>query len=77
MPITHPFVSAVPDGPTATEVRPTNWNANHLFIAESADPGSPVQGQVWVVLSGTSPTRVAALKIYDGGLIKTIASVTY
>ena len=28
MPITHQFVSAVADGSTATDVRPSNWNAD-------------------------------------------------
>jgi hypothetical protein len=36
-----------------------------------------VQGQVWVVVSGVTPTRIAALKIYDGGSTRTIASITY
>lgn len=27
--ITHPFVSAIPDGADATVVRPSNWNASH------------------------------------------------
>lgn len=29
---THPFVSAKADGPDATLVRPSNWNANHTHI---------------------------------------------
>lgn len=27
--VTHPFVSGIADGPDATQVRPSNWNANH------------------------------------------------
>ena len=30
MPITHAFVSAVTDGSTTTEIRPSNWNAGHI-----------------------------------------------
>ena len=29
---THPFVSAKADGPDATLVRPSNWNANHTHV---------------------------------------------
>jgi hypothetical protein len=29
--ITHPFVSAVADGPNAAKVRPSNWNATHSY----------------------------------------------
>lgn len=30
--ITHPFVSPKADGPDATLVRPSNWNANHTSV---------------------------------------------
>lgn len=30
MPITHSFISAKSDGGDATEVRPSDWNANHV-----------------------------------------------
>jgi len=77
MPITHEFVNPTADGPDTTITRPTDWNANHKWIAETADPVSPVDKQVWVVVSGTSPVRVAAIKIRDAGVTYTIASITY
>jgi hypothetical protein len=77
MSITHTFVSGIADLADPSEVRPTNWNAAHTWMADTADPVSPSQGQIWIVLSGTSPSRVAALKVYDGGVTKVIASITY
>ena len=29
--VTHPFVSAIPDGGDATLVQPSNWNAGHTL----------------------------------------------
>jgi len=41
-------------------------------------PGlSPANGDWWVECTGTSPARVCALKVYDGGAARTIASFTY
>lgn len=77
MEITHPFVSLVADDGDGGTVSPSNWNADHTILALAADPGAPVDGQVWIVVSGTTPTRIAALKIYDGGTTRTIASITY
>jgi hypothetical protein len=77
MQITHPFVSPVSDAGDPTIVGPDEWNDDHVLVALTSDPGSPVQGQVWVVVSGVTPTRIAALKIYDGGSTRTIASITY
>ncbi|KKN05572.1 hypothetical protein LCGC14_1086070 [marine sediment metagenome] len=34
MPITHPFVSGKADGGDATEVRASNWNADHAGFAQ-------------------------------------------
>ncbi len=76
MDITHDFVCAVPDL-AGSFVKPSDWNDPHVILALTADPGAPVEGQIWVVVSGTTPTRVAALKIYDGATTRTIASITY
>lgn len=76
MPITHAFVSGVADGADATLVRPSDQNADHKWLAETADPVSPVQNQVWVLITGTSPTRVASIKIRDAGVTHVIASIT-
>jgi hypothetical protein len=77
MEITHEFVSVVADGVNTSLVRPSDWNEDHVIMALAADPGSPVEGQIWVVASGTSPSRVIALKMYDDGATRTIASITY
>lgn len=37
--ITHPFVSAIPDGADATLVRPSNWNATHTAALSGAISG--------------------------------------
>ena len=39
-------------------------------------PSSPADGNWWVEASGTSPSRLLALKVKDGGVVYTIASVT-
>lgn len=77
MKITHTFQSSVPDAADASQVRPSNWNALHKLLADTSTPAGLVEGQLWVEVTGTSPTRVAALKIRDGGVDRTIASITY
>lgn len=77
MSITHEFVSSVPDGTNTNLARPSNWNAPHVLRAETADPVSPAQGEWWILLTGTTPSRVAAIKVHDGGVTYTIASITY
>lgn len=43
-----------------------------------ATPGAPLSnGEWWVDCSGTSPSRVCAVKVRDGGATHTIASVTF
>lgn len=34
--LTHAFVSSIPDGPDATQVRPSNWNAEHVLSMDTA-----------------------------------------
>lgn len=43
---------------------------------ETATP-TPMEGQWWVEVVGTTPNRVAAIKVRDGGVTRTIASLTY
>lgn len=67
-----------------------NWGssvANELVIGTAgvpmrnrtslATPASAANGDWWVDCSGTSPSRVCAIKVQDGGATRTIASVTY
>ena len=44
--ITHQFVSALPDDPDATLVRPSNWNDTHTFALTGPDVGLPVGGDI-------------------------------
>ncbi len=48
-----------------------------VLMAVSVDPVAPADGECWLFLAGVSPTRVAALKINDGGVTRTIASITF
>lgn len=50
---------------------PLRWKSN------LATPGSLADGDAWIEATGTSPSRVAAIKLRDGGVTRTIASVTY
>lgn len=50
---------------------------NTLFRSALGAPTSPTDGYWWVEVVGTSPTRIAAIKVRDGGATRTIASVTY
>lgn len=47
------------------------------YGAYQAAPSSPENGQAWVECVGTSPSRVCATKVQDGGATRTIASITY
>lgn len=44
--ITHQFVSALPDDPDTTLVRPSNWNDTHTFNLTGPDVGLPVGGNI-------------------------------
>jgi hypothetical protein len=57
--VTHPFVSALPDGPDTTVVRPSNWNATHS-----------ISGVLDVVNGGTgttTPSLVAGTNVTISG----------
>lgn len=47
-----------------------------LLFGTMAAPASPSNGEVWVEASGTSPSRVLALKVRDGGTTYTLLSIT-
>jgi hypothetical protein len=42
----------------------------------SADPVSPADGTWWAVTEGTSPTQTISIKVRDGGVTVTVASIT-
>lgn len=45
-------------------------------VVLSADPASPVDGQWWMVATGTTPTRTVAIKFREGGVTYTFHSIT-
>lgn len=47
------------------------------LFSDLGTPTNPAQGQAWDECVGNSPARVCAHKIYDGGAVRTIGSVTY
>jgi hypothetical protein len=44
MSIKHTFVSAIPDGPDATQVRPSNWNEDHTIDGDVDFNGNRATG---------------------------------
>src|SRR4030043_649388 len=64
MPIAHVFVSAKADGPDATLVRPSDWNADH-----SGDAGHTVQDETTPLAQRTNLRfRGTGIKAYDAGV---------
>lgn len=55
---------------------PLTTGAAFGVSALAADPGSPVDGDVWIRASGVSPARDLELRIRDGGVSYTIAAIT-
>lgn len=71
MPITHPFVSAKADGPDATLVRPSNWNADHIIGEVDASVSDARTATVNRPLIGTAQTSgVPAADIGVGILLR-------
>jgi len=52
-------------------------NTTLRLVTSLSPPSSPGNNQWWVETTGTSPTRTTAIKLIDGGVTRTIASVTY
>lgn len=79
MSLKHKFVSPVADGAETDKVQPQrDWNAPHVFSVLTADPASPTGGDLWLVGTGATPTRLLELKFCDplDGAIVTLFSVT-
>jgi len=47
------------------------------FSNGNAAPGTPSNNQLWVICTGTSPSRVCSFVVQDGGSARTLASITY
>jgi hypothetical protein len=75
----------VPAGGTAGQVlastgSSSGWSGRPVLegvLFPYTAPSAPADGTVWVEVGGTSPTRVATLKFQDGGVTRTLFSVTY
>lgn len=46
------------------------------ILFNQPEPSSPVDGMLWLSRSGTSPSRVIALKVQDGGVTYTLFEIT-
>jgi hypothetical protein len=72
--VTHPFVSAIPDGADTTLVRPSNWNATHSIsgILDVANGGTgtatpAIVAGTNVTVTGTWPNQTIASTGGSGG----------
>lgn len=52
------------------------WLSGGGLFVLAADPVSPINGQVWLTASGTSPSRTIALKVRDQGVTQEIIAIT-
>ena len=44
---------------------------------KTSDPSTPAEGDIWLHVTGTSPSRVLTLRVYEDGGAQDLASVTY
>ena len=67
--ITHAFVSGLSDGPDATLVRPSNWNATHVLNLTLSDlpRTGALNGQAIVFNTGTNLWEPATISATPGG----------
>lgn len=63
--------------PTGDELRLGDGGQTLRMSSGLAAPLSLANGDWWVEVVGTSPSRVAAIKVQDGGTTRTIASLTF
>lgn len=63
-------IAAAADGSDATKIQPTQMNP-------MTEPLVPEQDDIWFDISGTTPTRTIAVKVYDDGAWRTVMSITY
>lgn len=63
-------IASVSDDGNPAKIQPSEINL-------LTEPDVPEQDHLWLDISGTSPTRVYALKIFDNGAWVTLFEVTY
>ena len=77
MTLKHAMVSAVPDGADATQVQPSNWNADHvidtngLVFPSGANPPAPASGSM-ALFAKTQAGRIVPAFMGNSGLYTTI-----
>jgi len=80
MPITHAFVSAIPDGLDDTVVRPSDWNANHtgltsMFVTRETPTGA-VNGVNTIFTLANTPVA-GSEHVYRNGVLQEPGGVEY
>ena len=70
-------VQDIGDRDQATNVLTLGTTGGPTRVATDLTTPTLTDGCWWVEVSGTSPSRTASLKVRDGGVTRTIASVTY
>lgn len=73
MPITHPFVSGIPDEADSTLVRPSNWNDDHTIdlsdmVVTGAVPTGTPNGVLTTFVLPSTPNPASTLKVYVNGV---------
>lgn len=58
------------------KVRFGNLDRTSVIRTDKTAPAS-ANGEWWVEVTGTSPSRIAAIKVNDAGTVRTIASITF
>lgn len=63
-------IASKPDGADTSRILPSEMNP-------MTDPGTGTQNDIWIEITGTSPTRKIAIKVFDGGAWHEVAAITY
>jgi hypothetical protein len=63
-------IAAQPDGANPALILPSEMNP-------MTNPGIGTQNDIWIEITGTSPTRKIALKVFDLGAWRELAAVQY
>lgn len=63
--IKHAFTTPVSDDSNPDKVQASDWNAAHVIELVTTDPVAPGVGELWMLATGTTPTRSLQLKFCD------------
>lgn len=76
MPITHPFVSAIPDEPNTSLVRPSDWNADHTGDMDDL-LSTPKTGEYHIFNVNQASAGALAVDRLYAYLIKIVRPITF